>query len=120
MINARSSTQDRRASAPQSWARPPTSSRVVAPSTASQPARIVRTSKTSHVAAQAPDPRSHAGQRRSTIKRASSAAVAGLADAQAVESPARVIGILMLLEVPAGPQRPPGDPSEDEETWLAS
>lgn len=125
MINARSSTHDRRASAPKSWARPPTSSRVINPPTASKPGTILRTSRAaSRAATQAPDPRSHAGQRRNSLDRASSDPVAASSTgAQTAKTLGRVIGIItttVLLEVPADPEWRPDELSENEESWLAS
>ncbi len=123
MTNATSCTQERREPEPESWARPPTSAPVVDPPTASRPRTIVGTSKAaSRVAAQAPDPRTHAGQRRQNLDGASySTLVASLTDAQPAEGLGRLIGIItttIVLEVPADPHHR-HNLVANEQSWLA-
>lgn len=126
MTIATSSTQDRRGPAPGSLARPPTSSRVViSPTIVSQLGTVLRTSSvTPRVAAQAPDPRSHAGQRRNNADGASASVVvaASLTGAEAARAPGRLIGIIRttVLLVALDPERGDDDRSEREESWLAS
>lgn len=129
MINSASATKAGRGSAPESLTQRTTSTPVLMPQpmAAEQPATIVRTHKrTSGVTAQkAPDPRSHAGQRRINLNEASfSGVLAALATGdQAVESLGRVIGIItttVLVEVPAAPRRPHRDLPQNEHSRLAS
>ena len=129
MNNATSPTRDRRQSASESFRRSRDSSRVVGPTLiVDQRRATARTSsKASPRTTQTPDPRSHAGQRRSRINGASpdsaTGAVAVSMGTRAAEPAPRVIGIVTtttLLELPAGASWPCGDPTEDQETWLAS